>query len=176
MNLNGSLHTYNGTLQLLFDIDERNINCITTFGFVPQINSVYPETVTTLGGVNVDIRGLISGSPIVFCTIDDSLSYVTYLSNTILRCMLPALTVGKKALRVISRSGFVSNPLMIHVAESVIPQSVWPISSSIQGNTNVMVTLMGDNAPSKGVKFCRFDSTIVSAKLIDFNVVMCCII
>ena len=50
MNLNGSLHTYSGTLQLLFDTDERNINCITTFGFVPQINSVYPETVTTLGG------------------------------------------------------------------------------------------------------------------------------
>ena len=36
-----------------------------------------------------------------------------------------------------------------------------------------MVTLMGDNAPSKGVKFCRFDSSVVSAKLIDFNVVMC---
>ena len=165
---------HNGSFSVRVDEDNLDLPLIASFSSVPRIIALSPTSVTIHGGAYLEVQGNYLGSDVDACIIDGTYSVPTeVLSNYKVRCVMPPIPKGPTTVSLVTVGGIHSNPISVYVKDALIPTGISPTFSTLQGQSEIQISYLGGVGDTFHGLYCRFDETIVAARLLAESRLSC---
>ncbi|RHY28711.1 hypothetical protein DYB32_005759 [Aphanomyces invadans] len=144
------------------------------YASTPRITSVWPGTVTQLGGTAITVRGFHFTPRDVFCVWNlTQHTMAVVVTSTLLRCIAPRnVPVGVLALQLTTNRLDVSMGVNITVKANVILTKLVPsMGPALRGKT--VVHIIGSGFENHVELACRFGTASVAAMFVNSTLIQC---